>query len=365
MKKTIYLLALLLALPLAGFADVTVKLPANSGIDSLMYHYAPVAKLLTARTRADRGLVDGVAQVKDGVAEIPTPDVEGGVRYGISLSRDKFIDLWMLPGENVTATIESLKPFNYTLTGTDFAEGISEVNKLNHSLEAQMKAQYGENPTPEQMRAFQPVAYDALKKFFHDNIDTARGLPALMALQGDDYLESFGLLPESAKSSIVYPLLVLLQEQTAKQMELEKQQARLTSGEVDAPAFTLDDVNGKPVSLSDFKGKWVVLDFWGSWCPWCIKGFPELKEAYAKYAGRLEVIGIDCRESKDAWLAGVKKYELPWVNVYNPEGSSLVNEYGVQGFPTKAIVDPEGKIRDITVGHDPSFFTRLASLIEK
>ncbi len=41
----------------------------------------------------------------------------------------------------------------------------------------------------------------------------------------------------------------------------------------EAPAFTLMDINGKPLSLSDLKGKWVVLDFWGSWCPWCIKGF--------------------------------------------------------------------------------------------
>ena len=41
-----------------------------------------------------------------------------------------------------------------------------------------------------------------------------------------------------------------------------------------APDFTLNDINGKPLSLSDLKGKWVILDFWGSWCPWCIKGFP-------------------------------------------------------------------------------------------
>ncbi|MCH5225384.1 MAG: redoxin domain-containing protein [Muribaculaceae bacterium] len=134
--------------------------------------------------------------------------------------------------------------------------------------------------------------------------------------------------------------------------------------EIDAPSFTLKDLEGKDVSLSDFRGKWVILDFWGSWCPWCIKGFPELKEAYEKYAGHLEIIGIDCRESEEAWKAGVEQYQLPWVNLYNPEGSSLLAEYEVKGFPTKVIVNPEGKIANVTIGHDPAFFTVLSSLLK-
>lgn len=138
----------------------------------------------------------------------------------------------------------------------------------------------------------------------------------------------------------------------------------LQAGDVQAPGFTLKNLDGKDVSLSDFRGKWVILDFWGSWCPWCIKGFPELKEEYKKYEGKLEVIGIDCRESEDAWKAGVAKYELPWVNVYNPEGSNLTQEYSVPGFPTKVIIDPEGYIKNITVGEDPAFFETLSSLLK-
>lgn len=151
----------------------------------------------------------------------------------------------------------------------------------------------------------------------------------------------------------------------ARRKALELKLETLQSGTVDAPGFTLKDLEGKDVSLSDFKGKWVILDFWGSWCPWCIKGFPELKEAYEKYAGQLEIIGIDCRESKEDWKAGVEKYQLPWINVYNPEGSELTNEYAVPGFPTKVIVNPEGKISNITVGHDPAFFEVLAKLLGK
>lgn len=147
----------------------------------------------------------------------------------------------------------------------------------------------------------------------------------------------------------------------AKMKKIEQKLEALQSGDVMAPEFKLKDLEGKDVSLSDFRGKWVILDFWGSWCPWCIKGFPELKEAYQKYGDRLEIIGIDCRESEEEWKAGVEKYELPWVNVYNPEHSKLTEEYSVPGYPTKVIISPEGYIKNITVGHDPAFYEALSS----
>lgn len=154
-------------------------------------------------------------------------------------------------------------------------------------------------------------------------------------------------------------------DKEAQRLAMEQKLEALQSGNVEAPGFTLKDINGNDVSLSDFRGKWVILDFWGSWCPWCIKGFPELKEAYEKYGEELVIIGIDCRESEAEWKAGVEKYELPWVNVYNPADSNLTAEYAVPGYPTKAIINPEGIIKNITVGHDPEFYVALTQLMGK
>ena len=101
------------------------------------------------------------------------------------------------------------------------------------------------------------------------------------------------------------------------------------------------------------------------------QGFPETEGHLRAIQGpsgsvRLEGLGIDCRDSKDAWKAAVAKYELPWVNVYKEDSNTaLLESYGVQGFPTKAIVNPEGKIVDITTGEDPSFYDRLASFISR
>ncbi|MBQ5508084.1 MAG: TlpA family protein disulfide reductase, partial [Prevotella sp.] len=150
-------------------------------------------------------------------------------------------------------------------------------------------------------------------------------------------------------------------EAEAQEKEAQKKQAK----GLDAPLFTLNDLNGKPLALTSFRGKYVILDFWGSWCVWCIKGFPKMKEYYAKYPGKFEILGVDCNDTEDKWRAAVKKHELPWLHVYCPSSSTLLTDYGVTGFPTKIIIGPDGKIVKSIVGEDPAFYTLLDELFGK
>lgn len=158
-------------------------------------------------------------------------------------------------------------------------------------------------------------------------------------------------------------------ENTIAQMEAqakaEEESARKQASGVTAPDFTLNDLNGKPLTLSSLHGKYVILDFWGSWCGWCIKGFPEMKEYYKKYPGKFEILGIDCNDTEQKWKDAVKKHELPWLHVYNPRSSNLTADYGITGFPTKIIVGPDGKIVKTIVGEDPAFYTLLDELFGK
>jgi thiol-disulfide isomerase/thioredoxin len=131
-----------------------------------------------------------------------------------------------------------------------------------------------------------------------------------------------------------------------------------------APDFTLEDIYGMPLTLSSFRGTYVVLDFWGSWCPWCIKGIPEMKKYYKKYSGKFEIIGIDCNDPVDKWKAAVANYDMPWKHVYNPKGSRLAQQYGIQGYPTKIIIDPKGRIDKVVVGEDPVFYEYLDELFK-
>ncbi len=150
-------------------------------------------------------------------------------------------------------------------------------------------------------------------------------------------------------------------KEEAEDLEAQKKQA----AGLEAPVFTLNDLNSKPLSLTSLRGKYVILDFWGSWCIWCIKGFPQMKEYYAKYPGKFEILGIDCNDTEEKWKDAVKKHDLPWLHVYCPKESTLLADYGVSGFPTKIIIGPDGKIVKTIVGEDPSFYTLLDELFSK
>lgn len=150
-----------------------------------------------------------------------------------------------------------------------------------------------------------------------------------------------------------------------KRIEAEEKAKKLQASGVEAPDFTLNDINGKPLKLSSLRGKTVVLDFWGSWCIWCIKGMPKMKEYYEKYKGKFEILGVDCRDTEEKWKAAVAKHQLPWLHVYNPKDSDVLAKYGIQGFPTKIIVGPDGKIVKTIVGEDPAFYTLLDELLSK
>ncbi|MEG1615772.1 MAG: TlpA disulfide reductase family protein [Bacteroidales bacterium] len=131
-----------------------------------------------------------------------------------------------------------------------------------------------------------------------------------------------------------------------------------------APDFSLPNEKGEMVSLASLKGKYVVLDFWGMWCGWCLRGIPDMKETYEKYKGKLEIVGIDCRDEKADWEAGIRKYELPWINLYAGKDVTVQNKYAVSAFPTKVVIDPQGNIVKIIVGESPEFYELLKELLK-
>ena len=132
-----------------------------------------------------------------------------------------------------------------------------------------------------------------------------------------------------------------------------------------APNFELPDLQGNPRKLSSLRGKYVIIDFWGSWCVWCIRGFPAMKDVYAKYKDDLEILGVDCQDSEKKWRAAVEQYDLPWLQVRCPDDmlDDLAEMYGIEGFPTKAVISPEGKLLKVVVGEDPEFYTYLDDLL--
>jgi thiol-disulfide isomerase/thioredoxin len=115
-----------------------------------------------------------------------------------------------------------------------------------------------------------------------------------------------------------------------------------------APDFIKQTKDGKKFKLSDYKGKYVLLDFWGSWCGACRASHPHLKQIYEKYnKDGLVVVGIAYERTQDktAWIKAIKQDGLPWTQILNDEGTlNVVDLYGVQAFPTKVLIDKEGNV---------------------
>lgn len=185
----------------------------------------------------------------------------------------------------------------------------------------------------------------------------------------DDMIEYADMISDDVRNS---PFSVIFQNiETAKEKRLKKQRQEesLAQGvDTSSSDFTLFDINGNPLSLSSLRGKWVVLDFWATWCGPCIASMPHLKEYYKKYAGKFEIVGIANQSEEATWVKMVKDMELPWINVINPQNSAkekdLTNAYGIEGFPTYIILNKEGKIHKEYLDAQPDFYKELDTILK-
>ena len=115
-------------------ATITVKLPANSGLDSISYFHAPIQKLATAKSRAERGIVEGKVPVVNNAATITLNPADGASRVGINFSENDYINFYSNPEEEIVAEVTSLSPFDYNLSGSPFIDGMNEVEALSKPL---------------------------------------------------------------------------------------------------------------------------------------------------------------------------------------------------------------------------------------
>jgi peroxiredoxin len=130
----------------------------------------------------------------------------------------------------------------------------------------------------------------------------------------------------------------------------QKSQAAETSGNwigKAAPDLGLQDVSGNPVPISSFKGKWLLVDFWASWCGPCRMENPNVAKAYNLFKDKnFTILGVSLDKDKDAWVQAIKDDKLAWTQVSDLKfwNSKAAEVFGFQGIPFNVLIDPQGKI---------------------
>lgn len=306
--------------------------------------------------------------VQNGRVEFAS-DPERAQQYICILPESEYpIVFFTAPGEKLDINVEKL-PYgvNYQIKGSELMEKIDAIEQevstfRNEAIKISTTEIY-----PEQKLDSLEKEYDEVySRFLRSNLNHPAVVWALMKAPADTVLQYIDLLGEDAKVSILTPILNSLKKQMERYAIVKNARESIVEGKL-APNFVLPDPEDNNVSLQSLRGKWVVLDFWGSWCPWCIKGFDKMKEYYEKYKDQCTFVGVCCRDTKEDWLAAVEKYQLPWTNLYSDPkaqpAQSVEVIYAVPGYPTKIVISPEGEISKIVVGEDPAFYEALDTLV--
>lgn len=182
-----------------------------------------------------------------------------------------------------------------------------------------------------------------LKSFITQNPNSYLSLLALTSVAGP--------APDVSEVEPLYDLLSpeLKGTEQAIQIKGAMDGLKLTAIGAMAPDFIQNDVNGLPVRLSSFKGKYVLLDFWASWCGPCRQENPNVVRTYNKYKNKnFTILGVslDRESGKAAWLAAIKSDGLAWTQVSDLKywNNLAATVYGVQSIPQNFLIDPTGKI---------------------
>ncbi|MFY0252767.1 redoxin domain-containing protein [Chitinophaga sp. 30R24] len=365
MKK--YLLWICAGIFLAGCTGQTEK--GEFKIDGHLINL-PLGTVVLEELTLDNIKVVDSTNVKDASGKFTLKGMvaEQGL-YRIRFDNGKFILLALDAGDmKIDGDLDKLDDLKISGSEatSELQDFMKEVSKQSIELTNDMRrldSLHGSLPDS----AFQPqlVALQKKEKDFENNFfiladKTKNPANAVFAIsQVTDAQEILNHKQVLANLTNRFPKNTLVKSMTNKVAELEKRQqqgaADAAGGEEPsavkvgqiAPDFTLPDPSGKMISLSSFRGKYVLVDFWASWCRPCRQENPNVVKAYQQFKDKnFTILGVSLDKTKDQWQEAIKADGLTWNHVSDLKfwDSAVVPLFGINAIPTNFLLDPQGKI---------------------
>jgi len=314
--------------------------------------------------------------------------------YLLKLKKNNFITLLIESGENVEITGSALLlKTTYTVNGSKGSLLIKELNdhsQINYDKVDSLGKVYTKSkgsPDILKIKASLDSIYKGifveqkkyLKNFIDKNTSSLACIIAVYQQFGREYMfninskEDFVYFEKLDNALMkAYPdnqHVKDMHERIAEVKKIEEEQAlaeaKLSTG-AQAPDFTLQTPEGKSVSLSSFKGKNVLLDFWASWCAPCRAMNPKMVKLYKKFKGKnFTILSVSFDRDKDSWTKAITLDNLTWTQVSDLQywNSPVAKLYAVQAIPYSILIDKEGKI--VAKGlHGDSLTDKVAEIVK-